>query len=170
MSLIVFCIFLAYCFCRRANKVPLSNGSSTNQINSNTKLRMSNGSGSTLGMKNAQKNVQPSRHTNAKTNASSKSSITSSNHNNEMNPFMQQKIQQTNDAYGYVVPPAFMQQQIYYQQQQQPQQVPLLQQYHHQQMATKQSTLNSQSDIGVKQYTANNIRLLQEIGKGNQCV
>jgi hypothetical protein len=164
------CIFLAYCFCRGTNKESLSNGSSTNQIGSITKLRMSNGSGSTVaGMKAPNKNQRP---TNGKTNASSKSSITSSNHNGEFNPFLQQKIQQTNDAYGYVPPPYMQQQQVFYQQQP-PQQVPLMQQYHHQQqqmVAKQQATLGSQADCGVKQYTSNNIRLLQEIGKGNRCV
>lgn len=169
IPLVILCLFLTYCYCRRSNSNnnKTGNGSAnggmggssvgggSSNLTAHTKLRMSNGS---VAMKS--KTLQTKYSHSGKT-SSSKSSVASSlnahnNNNMELNPFIQQQQQQ---------------QQLHIQQQQQ-QQPPI--QFFHQQLQQQQqhyqyalTMQHQQIDSNqVKQYSPNNIRFLQEVGKG----
>jgi hypothetical protein len=162
IPLIVLCVFLTFCYCRRTNKTNKSgsdNGISSSiggssSLTAHTKLRMSNGS---VAMKS--KTLQTKYSQSGKT-SSSKSSVASSqnnnnnNHNNlELNPFLQMKQQQQQAELLFNNP------YLQAQQQQQQQQAAAL-------MIQQQIQQQQQDLASVKQFSANNIRFLQEIGKG----
>ena len=161
LALIALCV-LAFCFCRRKDKTGSKNcengtcgGSSSiggsSNFTSHTKLRMSNGS---VAMKS--KTLQTKYSQQSGKTSSSKSSIASSqinqNIHGELNPFLQQqhqlKLQQQHEFNNN-------NNNFFYQQTQQLQQIP-------------SSAIMIQNEVTttVKQYSANNIRFLQEIGKG----
>ena len=156
IPLVVLFIFFAVCYCRRGgvqDEKPIhsqyppmattvnSNGT-TALLQPHTRIRMSNAS-----IKKGPKNCR---------SASSKSSVASSamnNHNNqlnvnsniELNPFLKQNLYETQFN-------CFNPQQIQIQPQQQQQQ--------------QQQIGMFPNDCQIKHFSPNNIRLLQEIGKG----
>ena len=161
-----------------ANSMPmlsnLSNGTCTSSTVSQihpSRLRMSNVS---LGKKQ-QHNMQSNK--NQRGAGSSKSSVASSSnnqHGNNMNMEVNNPFIKNN--YDNHQPAMFNYQQQQQQQQQMLHQVPqfqiqmqqqqFVQQMQQQQQHQQQQMMNNDCDYSVKQYSANNLRLLQEIGKG----
>ena len=154
VPLVVLCIFLTFCYCRTNNKQEDDDCESTKSstIQTNSKLRMSNAS------IKAQKN--PKFAHGGKN--SSKSSMGSSLHNTnqmsanpELNPFLQKQIvyNQNELIFANNFAPNAMQHAHQM----------------HQQYAVFQAQQQQSNDYAmVKQYAANNIRLLQDVGKGKQ--
>lgn len=181
----LICFLITFCYCRRnspnmqANSKLASNGNLLGGnniiplINNNT----SSACGASSIASNSNSNIHPSRlrmsnaslkkkthlhHNNRGGAGSSKSSVASSQ-NNQDQQYSTNKGNYDNH-YNYNFPPPPQVQMM--QQVMPPPQMPMIQHNMlHQQMFQQQ--VQMQSDYTVKQFSPNSIRLLQEVGKGN---
>jgi hypothetical protein len=178
----LICFLLSFCYCRRSSSNIQTNAklaSNGNLLGGNNIIPLINNTSSACGASsiasNSNSNIHPSRlrmsnaslkkkpHLHHNRGGSSKSSVASSQNNQEQQYSTNKGNYDNHYNYNFPAPP---QVQMMQHQTIPPPQIPMIQHNMlHQQMFQQQ--VQMQSDYTVKQFSPNSIRLLQEVGKGN---